>query len=506
MPQERRYLFSAVTNWFAFATTLLVSFFLSPYLIHHLGDAQMGVWIFVESLLAYFTLFDLGIASCVIRFVARSHASRNQHELNRLASSSLVLFLGLGLLALVIGIVLTPLVSPMLAKSGLPPGDIVAFMLLLVANLALTLPLSLFPSILDGLERFAAKSIIRIIVLVLRSTAMVILMEYQPSLMGLGIISLVGNLAEHLLMAIFCWVYLPGLRLARRFVDREMFTQIRGYSVNAFLAMVAGRISVQSGTIVIGIYLSSAEITWFGIALRLVEFAKALLRSATTTLTPAISSLEAAGDTIAIRDVLLKATRWVLYLILPVHLGLIVFGKPFLRIWMGPGVYADHCYPALIILSATLSLVVAQSVASRILYGMGQLKLFARMALLESFLNLGLSLLLVGSLGIVGVAWAAALPNLFFCLYVIGSACRVLGIQSLTYFGETWMRPLISVILLLTVWMTPWSTVSWSGLGVAIMAGLVPYSVLVLLIEGKIRFRSPVVVKRVSVEPTRSVH
>ena len=85
----------------------------------------------------------------------------------------------------------------------------------------------------------------------------------------------------------------------------------------------------------------------------------------------------------------LRGTRWVLYLILPVHLGLIVFGRPFLTIWLGDPDYADRCYPALVILSSTLTLVVAQSVASRVLYGTGRLKSFARMALVEAGLNVG---------------------------------------------------------------------------------------------------------------------
>src|SRR5947209_5488329 len=57
----RRLLLSALTNWLAFAATLLVSFFLTPYLVRCLGKESYGVWGFVESILAYFTLFDLGI-------------------------------------------------------------------------------------------------------------------------------------------------------------------------------------------------------------------------------------------------------------------------------------------------------------------------------------------------------------------------------------------------------------------------------------------------------------
>ena len=67
---HRSLVLGAATNWAAFAAGLAISFFLAPYLIRGLGDARYGVWCVVESILAYFTLFDLGIASCLVRYVA----------------------------------------------------------------------------------------------------------------------------------------------------------------------------------------------------------------------------------------------------------------------------------------------------------------------------------------------------------------------------------------------------------------------------------------------------
>ena len=159
---------------------------------------------------------------------------------------------------------------------------------------------------------------------------------------------------------------------------------MRGYSVDAFLAMLAGRITVQTGAIVVGGFLTVAAAAHYAIAARLVDMAKNLLRSATTTLTPAVSEREATGDLDGVRRVLLTGTRWVLYLVLPIHLGMLFFGRPFLARWIGGPQYADWCFPAVAILSATLTIGVAQSVASRILYGMGKLRLFARLALVEA--------------------------------------------------------------------------------------------------------------------------
>ena len=489
-PVGRRLLVGAATNWLAFAATLLVGFFLTPYLVRRIGDGPYGVWAFVESVLAYLTLFDLGIAACVVRFVARFHATGDRDDLNRLVSTCLALFLGLGLLLFAVGAGLLPLFVGSLEEAGVPPGEVVAFALLMVANLAVTLPLSLFPSVLDGLERFALKSAVRIALLAVRTTGTVLVLEQRPSLLALGVLFTACNLVEHAVLAGLAVRALPELRLSWRLVDRATLKRVRGYSLDAFLAMVAGRACVQSGAVIAGAFLGAAPVTYFALASRLVEFAKALLRTATNTLAPAVSSLEAAGDMDTIRRMFLRGTRWVLYLILPVHLGLVVFGRPFLTTWLGGPEYAERCYPALVILSATLSLVIAQSVASRVLYGTGRLRTFARMALVEAAANVGLSLALAPRFGLVGIAIGVAVPNLAMCVWVIAHTARGLGVSGARYVADAWLRPLVAATVPLAVWLlAEFDGTGWARLTAAILMGLVPYAVAVLVIEGRLPVR-----------------
>jgi O-antigen/teichoic acid export membrane protein len=491
-PVARRLLVGAVTNWLAFAATLVVGFFLTPYVVRRLGDGPYGVWAFVESLIAYFTLFDLGIAACVVRFVARFHTTGDRDELNRLVSTCLALFLGLGALVFAIGSGLLPLLVSSLEQAGVPPGEVLVFALLMLGNLAVTLPLSLFPSVLDGLERFALKSAVRVIVLAARTVGTVLVLEHSPSLLNLGLLITAANLVEHLACALLAFRALPELRLSWRLVERATLNRVKGYSLHAFLAMVAGRTCVQSGTVIVGATLGAAPVTYFALALRLVEFAKALLRSATNTLTPAVSSLEANGDAAAIRRVFLRGTRWVLYLILPVHLGLIIFGRPFLTIWLGDPTYADRCYPALVILSSTLTLVVAQSVASRILYGTGRLKSFARAAMLEATGNVLLGVFLCPRFGLIGVAIGVAVPNLVMCVWVIAHTSRGLGVRWTDYVGDAWLHPLLIAGVPLLVWLLiGWPLVGWASLAAAILAGLGPYAVAVLAVEGRMTRSRP---------------
>ena len=481
---NRSLVLGAATNWAAFTAALGVSFVLAPYLIRTLGDARYGVWCVVEAILAYFTLFDLGIAACLVRFVAKHHAVNERMELNKIVSCSLVIFTGAAGCVLLLGGALVPLVAPGLDRKLGERGDVAPFMLLMLANLAITLPLSVFPTILDGLQRFGVKSAVRLLFLGARVGGIVYAMETQPGLWSLAIVYTITNLLEHIAMAGLAFRFLPGLQLSKRLVDRPTLKQVRGYSVDAFLAMLAGRITVQTGAIVVGGFLTASAAAHYAIAARLVEMAKNLLRSITTTLTPAVSEREARGDFDGVRRVLLEGTRCVLYLVLPVHLGLLFLGQPFLTKWIGGERYAEWCFPAMAILSATLTIGVAQSVAARILYGLGKLTLFARLALAEAVLNLALSLVLVGPFGLEGVAMAVAVPNVLFCLIAIAYVCRVLEVTATSYLLHAWFKPLVLACVPAIIW---WLLVpvraTWIEISLGIGIGLFPYVLSVALVE-----------------------
>jgi O-antigen/teichoic acid export membrane protein len=473
------FLVAAGTNWLAFAATLAVSFLLTPYLIAALGTDRYGVWCVVESVLAYFTLLDMGVAACLVRYVARHHAAGERAELNRLASSCLALFLAAGGVALAVGAPVLWAMAPRLdAKAG-GPGNVLPFTLLMLANLAATLPLSVFPSVLDGLERFAAKSGVRLAFLAARTAGIVAVAD--RGLVPLAVVYTVTNLAEHAVMAVVCFRLLPGLRFRPSLVDRATLRTVRTYSVDAFLAMLAGRVTLQTGAIVIGLLLPAGLAAVFVSAVRLVEYAKTLLRTVTTTLTPGVSAMEARGDMAGVRRLFLSATRWVLYAVLPVNLGLWFFGGPFLRRWV-PTIGAD-AYPPLAVLAATLGVGVAQSVASRVLYGLGRLRLFARAALAEGVVNVLLTAALVGPLGVVGVAVAVAVPNVLFCVFVIGYTLRVLEITGRDYLSAC-VRPVLANLVPAAVWVLVGAVEpAWGAIAAGIVAGLLPYAAVVGCVE-----------------------
>src|SRR5262244_276274 len=142
------------SSWSALATNVLVGIFLSPFILHHLGDAAFGIWVLIFSLTGYYGLFDLGIRSSLIRYVSRAKATNDVESASRILSTSLFSYSIIGLLTLLITVVMSLYVGRF---HGIRPEfESTARWLLLMVGVSLSFgfPLGIAGGVLEGLQRF----------------------------------------------------------------------------------------------------------------------------------------------------------------------------------------------------------------------------------------------------------------------------------------------------------------------------------------------------------------
>ena len=474
---------NAVFSTAAVVASLLASLYLAPKVLAALGDVNYGAWSFTESFIAYLTLFDLGIAAAIVRLTPRCIARDDIDELNRVYSASIVFFLGAMAVAIAIGAAFEVFLLPYLLHAPELSGEFRWLFRLLVFNFAISLPLSIFHPMLDGIGRFGFKSAVRTAVIAARVPLTLWVIRGEHRLIGLGLVITVCTLVENVLLAVGAHSFVKGLQFRPASVSRATVRQIAGYSRDAFVAMVSGRLAFHADALVIAPVLGAASVTIFAIPAHLVEMGKSLLRSATMTLTGVFSTLEANDDHDRIRATFLTSSRAAWYAALPLAAGLLTLGYPFLSIWVGPK-HAELCWPVLVALALPLALSIAQSVAARVLYGTGRLKWFARATVLEGVTNLVVSLALIKPWGVTGVAVGTAIPHTLFCLWAIGYVCRVHAISWRSYLTVA-MKPLLAVIVPTLIWIAAERVGidNWSRFFLMGTVGMIAYALAAAMLE-----------------------
>lgn len=477
--------YNALVNWGGSVAQLLAAFVMAPLLVRGLGDEGYGIWSLVEQILAYVMIVDFGFGASLVRYVSRFETARDVTSLNRLFNTTLLVFAVAGTLGFVAVLGVAQFGLDALGIPAGRQGEVWWLLVLLGVNLSLGFPFNIFPALLDGLGQFALKTYVRTAKLVLRVPLFLLALSWERPLVPLGVALAACNFLEFFVLAYVAWRRLPHLRFGARYVDYATFKLVRGYSFDAFLGLIAGRLSFQSDSIVISFFLGPQYIVFFSISARLVEYSKDLLRTVTTVLTPAFSALDCVGDDRAIRSLFLDCTRYVFWLVLPMQAFFTILGRDFVGHWISPE-HGASCYGTLLLLSAPLALVSAQSVASRVLYGVGRLHFFSRLVLAEAVVNVILSCALVHSFGIEGVAFGTLVPNVVCTLLITLHVLRLLGIGFGTYLLHTFCKPLLATVLVSFVWgfavFLGWSQ-SLLGFLVVSAAGAALYGALALATE-----------------------
>jgi O-antigen/teichoic acid export membrane protein len=429
------------SSWFALGINVLVGIFLSPYILHRLGDAAFGLWVLIFAITGYYGLFDLGIRSSIIRYVAKYSANDEHDDLNRLVNTALFSYSGIGVVAMLITLVASFYVD---AFFRIPQNfrSTAHFLLIIVGSaVSLGFPLGIFGGILEGLQRFYVLNFTSVCSTLVRALLIVIALRHGFGLLTVALITVALPLLGSLVNATLVLRILP-LHFHRKYLSRDSLQSIARYSGPTFMIIVASRLRFKTDAMVIGTFVSSVAITYFAIGSRLVDYVGEVVSSLAQIFIPMSSRSDAMGDSEQLKKIFIAGNRACALIVFPITASLIILGKSVIEVWVGAR-YVATSYPVLLILLIPTATMLAQSACGRVLFGIAKHKTLAMAILLEGIANLVLSIALVRRFGILGDAAGTAIPLLCTTLvFLPRHTCRVLGVRLWTYLREAFLLPL----------------------------------------------------------------
>ena len=466
------------SSWFALGVNILVGIFLSPFILHRLGDAAFGIWVLIFSFTGYYGIFDFGIRSSIIRYVSKYTATSDVAEVSRLINTAMFTYTCVGVLSLIITLLGCIYVDQVFHI--VPEFKSTARWLLFVVggSVALGFPLGVFGGMLEGLQKFYILNWTNIASSLLRVGLIVFYLNRGGGLLSVAVITVGLPMLASFVRAAVALRSLPVV-FAWKYVERSSFRHMANYSGITFVIIVAGRLRFKTDALVIGKLLGAAAITYFYAGSRLVDYAGEVVSSLAQIFVPMSSQSDAAGNMDRLRKIFVAGNRACAFTTLPMTAVFIILGKSIIEVWVGKK-YVAQSFPVLLTLIVPYTLMLVQSASSRILFGMGKHGKFAVVALTEGAANLILSILLVRPLGIVGDAIGTAIPLAgTFLLFMPFHLCSRLGIRVSTYLRQAYLLPLllcapmVAVLLLIQHWFVAHT---YRQLAVPLLAGGLTYA------------------------------
>jgi O-antigen/teichoic acid export membrane protein len=433
------------SSWFSLGVNVLVGIFLSPFIMHRLGDSAFGIWVLIFSVTGYYGIFDLGIRSSVIRYVSKYTATHETDALARHVNTSLATYTGIGVLSMAVTVVLSFYVDHLFK---VPPEmhDQARILLLLVgASVSLGFPLGITGGILEGLQRYYLLNWTAVAMSLTRAALIVYFLNRGYGLITIALITVVPPVVVAFIRAIMIAHLLP-LPYGLQYVDREAFRHMANFGGATMLLIVSARLRFQTDEMVIGGMLSAAAITYFSIGARIMDYAFQVVVTMAQLFIPMSSQSEALGNLDRVRKIYIAGNRACALITFPVIATVLILGKSIIEVWVGRK-YVALSYPVLVTLAIPMTLLMAQAASSRILMGMGRHRQLAAVSLIEGVSNLILSIALVRPLGIVGDALGTAIPLACTMLYFTPRHMRKqLGVPVRTFLREAYTLPLMLIL------------------------------------------------------------
>ena len=410
------------TRYLAIAVSALIGLVVLPFNVRYLGTSAYGLWMLTASITTYFTVMELGYGGAVVRYVAEFRARKDAQSLNEVLSTLFFVFTAIGLVSYVLAIGMAALMPVIfnLAPEQVQTGRTI--LLIIAANVTLHFVYSVYGGVVNGFERYYLNNVIGMVTAIAGAAVNVAVL-----LLGYGLVELVAattlvRMTPYYLYRRNARTVFPAMELKWRHVRWERLREVTGFS--AYLAVIkwSSRVNYAFDSFTIGIFLNTAAVGLYSIALRLSEALYRMTHQLQVFLFPAMVHRAVEGRTADQRRLLVQATRFQLAIALALCGSTAAVADVLIRTWIGPDVLESARVAQLLI--AVVALRAWMAVPGTLLQGTGRHVYVAKVSAATALANVLLSVVLVQSMGLVGVALGTLIPvTAAAALAVFPAAC-----------------------------------------------------------------------------------
>ena len=442
------------SNWIRMLVGICVVFLLTPFLYERLGEAGYGQWSLINTFVGNLALLILGIPMASVHFMTGAVARRDAASLNRAISTCLGVYLWLGLLALLVGGGLYFWYS-----AGYPIPDALrddaelAFLIMVVGS-AVGFAMQLPYGVIVAHHDFTIYNAVLILGMLLRFGLTMALMSATNSMPLLAAIPVLTTAFEAVVALVIIKKRYPAARMSLSSFDRATVRTIFGFSAFVLLINLGTRLAFQVNGMVVGAHMSAENVGWYSVANQFMVYLMEIILGIANVVMPLAAKLHAEGREGELAPIFLRWSKASFNIVLAVGLWLVMLGPEFLGWWMGPEVEGPAGRALQILTASFIIYLPLRGVAMPAVNGLGDIRTSSWMLVGMGVVNLGLSLALVGPMGLDGVALGTAIPNVLFALAMLVIACRRLKVGLGAWLRYAIVKPLLAAIpmLLLLAW------------------------------------------------------
>jgi O-antigen/teichoic acid export membrane protein len=463
----------ALFNLFGQGIPLIIGLASIPFVIKSLGTDRFGILSLVWVAFGYFGIFDFGLGPATTKFVAQMMGSGERHRIPHFLWTTVLFQLILGLA----GGLLFFLSTPLLLKHvlNIPPEFLreanMSFVLM-AFSLPLAFVSSSFRGSLEAAQRFDLVNFIKVI-----TSAASYLLPVFGALIGFKLPGIICLLIGSRILTFIAWVTLnfrvfPELR-CRPSIHKDSVVPLLKFGGWVTVSNTINPLLIYVDRFLIGSLITVSAVSYYTAPYEALSRIGFIPGSLITTLFPAFSALRGGANDQKMKVLFARSVKYVMLAMGPLTVGLVLFAKDILAIWLGMN-FASKSTLVFQILAFGFFLNSLANIPMGFLLGSGRSDIPAKFHLFEVMLYVPLCWALIKALGIRGaaIAWAIRV-TLDMALLFVGAG-RI-GILKMSEWIREGMAQATFAILALAAAGAIVGGFSWRVFGfIVIMSGFLP--------------------------------
>jgi O-antigen/teichoic acid export membrane protein len=393
----------------------------APFLVHHLGLPQYGIWMLVSSILGSVGILSTGFGDATVKYVSTYRAKNDLQAVERTIRATLTINAALGLVFGFLVWTLAPFLVHRVFKieaqfrvASIRAIEISAVILFLRSSE------SVFVSTLRAFERYGPAVKLNVFLRAMVVVSAVILAATGRGVVQIMLATLFWSAVVVVLQAVAARRVAGAFNVFPSF-DGPALREVFGFGCYSWLQALAAVAFNHADRFVVGAMLGTAPVAIYVLCVQVTQPIHGLSAAAFNFLFPHLSTRHEAGEVQGPRRVFRFTFLLSTGLALLFALALILFGKPMLTVWMGTA-FAEQSYVVLALLATAYAALAANVVPHCGLLALGRVRLISALNVSAGIILISLMTLLIPAIGLKGAALGRVAYSVFLVVpYILTS-------------------------------------------------------------------------------------
>lgn len=388
---------------------IFVGLIYTPIMLRLVGQSEYGLYQLVNSVVSYLSLLSLGFGSSYLRFYSKYKVKDDEESIAKLNGMFMIIFCIISVICVLCGTIMVERIHDIFG-TGLTEREYVKakiLMELLIINLAMTFPNSVFNCSITASERFLFQKLLIVIQNLFNP-----FLSLPLLIMGYGSIGMVSVTTFLTFIVLLSNIYYCFKKLHIRFIFHGfkigLLKEMWVFTFFIFINQIIDQINWSVDKFLLGRFAGTTAVAVYGVGGQINSLYLQFSTSISNVFVPKVNRIVAESNNNTKLTILFTKVGRIQFMVLGLILsGFVFFGHSFVEIWAGQEYEDSYVIALLLIVPVTVPLI--QNLGIEIQRAKNMHKARAIVYLFIALANVAVSIPLIKLMGPIGAALGTAI-------------------------------------------------------------------------------------------------